>query len=88
VVLINRSLLFIFGTFGQVLNGFYETARMFESGKIFRHLEDLSFLMEVDGAWEGSRKFLFKLHKSFAGRELPSMKAKTYFLWHTNCYFL
>jgi hypothetical protein len=61
---------------------------MFEGGKIFRHLEDLSFLMEADGVWEGLRIFLFKFPKSFAGRELPSRKAKTNFLWHTNCYFL
>jgi hypothetical protein len=60
----------------------------FEGGKIFRHLEDLSFLMEANGAWVGHRKFLFKFPKSFAGRELPSMRAKAHFLWHTNCYFL
>ncbi len=40
----------------------------FEGGKIFRHLEDLSFLMEAEGVWEGLRIFLFKLPKAFAGR--------------------
>jgi hypothetical protein len=35
--------------------------------------------MEAEGAWVGYRKFLFKFSKSFAGRELPFRKAKTFF---------
>ncbi len=38
VVLIKRSLLFIFGIFGQVLNGFYEAARMAVQSIVYVHL--------------------------------------------------
>ena len=50
--------------------------------------EDLSFPMYPKALLKARWKFLFKFSKSFAGRELPSRKARTYFLWHTNCYFL
>lgn len=38
MVLIKRSLLFVFGNFGQALNGFYETARMAAKNTFYVHL--------------------------------------------------
>jgi len=61
VVLIKPYLLFVFGNFGQVLNGFYETARMFEGGKIFRHLGRFVLSDGGGGGMGGAPDFSFQV---------------------------